>query len=72
MLVVKFRSNEEHGDLMKKVKKMRKFADELEDLLQECYEDEVDYRGGSYRREYDEDDARYMEGRYSYRRGRRM
>ena len=72
MMVIKFRSKEEHGDLMHKVKKMKKFTEDLEDMLEECYEDDdLDYRG-SYRRFYDEDDMR-MEGRYGYRRGgRRM
>ena len=72
MLVVKFRSSDEHEDLMKKVKKMKKFSEELEDLLEECYEEEADFRG-SYRKDYDEEDSRYSEGRYGYRRGgRRM
>lgn len=52
---------------MHKVKKMRKFTEELEDILNDCYEDEPEYRG-SYRREYDEDDMRSrMNGRYGYR-----
>lgn len=73
MLVVKFRSSDEHEDLMKKVKKMKKFSEELEDLLEECYEEgDADFRG-SYRRDYDEEDSRHSEGRYGYRRGgRRM
>ena len=74
MMVVRFRSSEEHGDLMHKVKKMRKFTEELEDMLNECYEeDEPEYRGGRmYRRDYDEDDMRHYDrihGRYGYRRG---
>ena len=73
MVVVRFRNNEEHDDLMKKVKKMKKFTEELEDMLAECYEsDDIDFRGGSYRREFDEDDMRHEhEGRYGYRRGYR-
>ena len=68
MVVVKFRDKSEHGDLLKKVKKMRKFTDELEDMLAECYEDEdLDFRG-SYRKEYDDDDMR-MEERHGYRYG---
>ena len=71
MMVIKFRSGEDHEDLMHKVKKMRKFTEELEDLLNECYDQEtVEYRGGMYRRDYDDEDMR-MEGRYGYRRGRR-
>ena len=73
MMVIKFRSSEEHGDLLKKVKKMKKFTEELEDMLEECYEDDdLEFRGGgSYRKEYDEDEMRHMEGRYGYRRGSR-
>ena len=72
MLVIKFRSNEEHSDLLHKVKKMKKFTDELEDMLEECYEDDdVDYRGGSYRKEYDEEDIHTRGSRYGYRRGMR-
>jgi len=71
MIVVRFRSNEEHSDLMSKVKKMKKFTEELEDMLEECYEEEEpEYRGGSYRKHYDDEDMR-MEGRYGYRRGYR-
>jgi len=71
MMVIKFRSSEDHTDLMHKVKKMRKFTEELEDILKDCYEDdEPEYRGGSYRKEYDDEDMR-MEGRYGYKRGYR-
>ena len=71
MMVIKFRSSEDHSDLMHKVKKMRKFTEELEDLLKDCYdEEEPEYRGGNYRKNYDDDDMR-MEGRYGYRRGYR-
>ena len=74
MIVVRFRSGEEHSDLMHKVKKMRKFTEELEGILNDCYEEEEpEYRGGKmYRKEYDDDDMR-MEGRYGYHKGyRRM
>ena len=70
MMVIKFRSSEDHSDLMHKVKKMRKFTEELEDILNDCYEDEEPEYRGSYRRMYDEDDMR-MEGRYGYHRGYR-
>jgi hypothetical protein len=70
MVVVRFRDSEEHSDLLHKIKKMRKFTEELEDMLHECYEDEEPEYRGSYRRMYDEDDMR-MEGRYGYRRGYR-
>ena len=72
MMVIKFRSKDEHSDLMHKVKTMKKFTEELEDMLEECYEDgDMEFRGGrSYRKEYDDDDMR-MEGRYGYRRYRK-
>ena len=55
---------------MKKVKKMKKFTEELEAMLEECSEEESDFRGG-YRRDYDEeDDEMRIRGRYGYRRGR--
>ena len=72
-MVIRFRNKEEHGDLMKKVKKMKEFTEELEDMLEECFEEnDIDFRGGmgNYRRDYDEHDMR-MEGRYGYRRGMR-
>lgn len=71
MLVIRFRSNDEHSDLMHKVKKMKKFTEELEDMLNECYEyEEPEFRDN--RKYYDEDDMK-VEGRYGYRRGgRRM
>lgn len=55
---------------MMKVKKMKKFATELEECLQDVVDDEMEFRGGSYRKDYDEDDRR-MESRYAYRRGMR-
>ena len=74
MKIIKFRNSGEHSDLLHKVKKMKKFTEELEDMLEECYEDEeAEYRSGSYRKDYDEDDDMRMEGRYGYRRsGKRM
>ena len=75
-MVIRFKTSEEHGDLLKKVRKMKKFTDELEDMLEDCYEDdEMDFRGGRmYRKDYDEDEMMHEhEGRYGYRRGgRRM
>ena len=68
MMIVKFRSKEEHSDLLKKVKKMKKFAEEIEECFEDVIEDEdVDFRGGRYKDDYDEDMRR--ESRYgSYRR----
>lgn len=72
MMIVKFRSNEEHEEAMKKVKKIKQFADELEDCLSQAMED-TDYRTYYHRdkdrdRIYD-DDYMYDErrrGRYDY------
>lgn len=66
-MIIRFRNKEDHEDIMMKVKKMRKFATELEECLADAVEDSMEYRGGSYRKEYDDD--RHMEGRYGYRRG---
>lgn len=68
MMIVRFRNKEDHEDILKKVKKMKKFAAELEECLEDVMDDNMEFRGGSYRKEYDEDDRR-MEGRYGYRRG---
>ena len=66
MMVVRFRNNEEHEDLLKKIKRMRKFTEELEECLEEAYEEgEVNYR---HEDEY-EDEPHYRGGRYGYRRG---
>lgn len=72
MMIVKFRSNEEHEEAMKKIKKIKQFADELEDCLSQAMED-ADYRTYYHRdkdrdRIYD-DDYMYDErrrGRYDY------
>lgn len=72
MMIVKFRSNEEHEEVMKKIKKIKQFADELEDCLSQAMED-ADYRTYYHRdkdrdRIYD-DDYMYDErrrGRYDY------
>ena len=66
MVIVRFRNKEEHKDLLKKVKKMKEYAEMIEDCLVESIEDDdEDYR---YR-----DDDEYEESRrgsrYSYRRG---
>jgi hypothetical protein len=53
---------------MKKIKKMKKFTEELEYMLEDCYdEDDYSFRKG-YRKDYDDEEMR-MEGRYGYRRG---
>ena len=69
MMMIKFRSSEEHDDLLKKVKRMRKFTEELEDMLRDCLEEEEEDFRGNYRKHYDDEDMR-AEGRYGYRRMR--
>ena len=71
MIMVRFRSNEEHKDLLKKVKKMKQFTEELEDCLEEAMEDEDYGFRGNYRKEYDEEEGMHTRGgRYGYRGGR--
>lgn len=60
MVIVRFRNDEEHGDMLKKIKKMKRFTEELEDCFENAYDDDR----VSYHKDYDED-----EGRYGYRRG---
>ncbi len=70
-MVIRFKSEEDHEYLLKKVKKMKKFAEELEDCLEEAMEEgEAEFRGGRYRDDDGyEDDPRMRGSRYSYRRG---
>lgn len=63
MMVIRFKSSGEHEDLLKKVKRMKKFTQELEDCLEEAMEEEYDFRGG-YRKDYDDEEMN-MRGRYS-------
>lgn len=68
MMVIRFKSNMEYADLIKKVKKMKQFTEDLEMCLEDAMEGEdLDFRR-SYRKNYDDDDMR-MESRYGYRRG---
>jgi len=67
MMIVRFRNKEEHKDLLKKVKKMKEYAEMVEDCLAEFIEDDdEDYR---YRDDEEYEEARRGGGRYSYRRG---
>ena len=67
MVIVRFRNKEEHKDLLKKVKKMKEYAEMIEDCLAESIEDdEEDYR---YHDDEDFEEMRRGGGRYSYRRG---
>ena len=74
--MIKFRSSDEHSDLLKKVKHMKKYISELEECLEEAVENEdLDYRDRRYP-EYELDDeemyARRGGGRYGYRSRSRM
>lgn len=43
MIIFRMRSSSEAKDLLKRVKKMSKYAEELEDVLKDCmYEDDED------------------------------
>ena len=66
MVIVRFRNKEDHKDILKKVKKMKEYAEMIEDCLVESIEDEdEDYRY-NYDDEYEES---RRGGRYNYRRG---
>lgn len=76
MIMIKFRSSDEHSNLLKKVKHMKKYISELEECLEEAVENEdLDYRDRRYP-EYEPDDeeiyARRGGGRYGYRGRSRM
>ena len=69
--MIKFRSADEHSDLLKKVKHMKHYIAELEDCLEEAVENEdLDFRNKRYS-DYDRDEeemyARRGGGRYGYR-----
>jgi hypothetical protein len=67
MVIVKFRNKEEHKDILKKVKKMKEYAEMIEDCLVESIEDDdEDYR---YRDDDEYEEARRGGSRYSYGRG---
>lgn len=70
MMVIRFRSESDHKDLLHKVRKMKEYSEMLEECLEDAMHDEEPEYRGMYRREYDDDDMR-MEGRYGYRRYRR-
>lgn len=68
MMIVRFRSKEDHEDLLKKVKKMKKFTEDIEECLEDYMEEEDYGYRGSYRKEMEED-PEYRGGRYRYRKG---
>ena len=67
MVIVRFRNKEEHKDLIKKVKKMKEYAEMIEDCITESTEDEDE----DYRYHDDDEYEEYRRGgsRYNYRRG---
>ena len=76
MVIIKFRNSDEHSDLLKKVKHMKKYISELEDCLEEAVEQEdFEFRDKRYP-DYESDDeemyARRGGGRYDYRGRSRM
>lgn len=69
--MIKFKSANEHEELLKKVKYMKHYIAELEDCLEEAVEHEdLDFRNKRYL-DYDRDEeemyARRGGGRYGYR-----
>ena len=54
MKIIRFRSNSEHEDILKKVKKMKKFASDLEECLEDMMEEDDDF-------DYREDEEEYEE-----------
>lgn len=71
MIMIKFKSANEHEELLKKVKYMKRYIAELEDCLEEAVENEdLDFRNKRYL-DYDRDEeemyARRGGGRYGYR-----
>ena len=67
MVIVRFRNKEEHKDILKKVKKMKEYAEMIEDCIAESIEDEdEDYR---YNDDDEYEESRRGGSRYNYRRG---
>lgn len=67
-MVIRFRSSKDHEALLHKVKKMKEFTEDIEECLEDAmYDDEPEYRGGSYRK--DDEDYEMRGGRYGYKRG---
>lgn len=67
MVVVRFRNSSEHRDLLKKIKKMREFTEDIEECLENAMEDEMEYR--NYRKDWEEDEEESSHGgRYAYSR----
>ena len=67
MKIIKFRSSADHKAMLHKIKKMKRFVEDLE----ECFEDMTESDDEEeYRHEYEEDEEMYARGGGRYRRGR--
>lgn len=65
MIVLRMRSSSEAKDMLKRIKKMAKYASELEDTLEECiYEEEED---AEFRDDEDDVEVHHNRGRRRYR-----
>lgn len=64
MMIIKFRSESEARDMLKKVKKMYKFSKDLKECLEEKldYDEDEDYRDDDYE---DEERREMLENRRS-------
>jgi hypothetical protein len=71
MVIVRFRNRNEHSDLLKKVKKMKEFTQDLEECLEEATEEEYGFRDSNYHKDWEEEDEMMKNSRYGYRRGMR-
>lgn len=67
MMILRFRSKEDHEDILKKVKRMKKFTEELEECLEDAMDEDVDYRMSRRNKEWDEEEGMHPRGRYAYR-----
>lgn len=65
MIVLRFRDNEMREDILRKLKKMKKYTEELEKCIAEKMEEP------EYREDEDYDDEDSPKGRYGYRGGYR-
>ena len=68
MIILRMRSASKAKDLLKKVKKMSKYSEELEDILTECIEDEDEDDDEDFR----EDDEEPTSSHRRRRRYRKM
>ena len=66
MVILRFRTDSDAKDLLKKLKRMHKFTKELMECVEDKYEDEEDDDEEDYR--YDDDHMEHMRSRMgSYR-----